>query len=294
MRLLLSGRKIETFDATCCSEAAKVTHVDLSRNCLRRTIAMEIFTNVVKLDLSFNRLLIVPALPPLVRELVLRDNLLETSRIGPSAFGNLRQLEVLDVSNNGIDEIPLLPVSVRTLLMSNNRVVSLQGAPPRLHTLDTSHNPLMSLDGLTRTVRVLLIIGTPVMRSASVAFDLRRLAPKLISINHESISAFLVRHQRHEQTHVDGAAASASRIVPLDPLDDMTALLIRVRTLSAAIVEEDTEHKALRKRRGMLQDSVHALLARSVECEHEIREHTQRLLGAQEALVKLSTVEAPG
>eukprot|EP00759_Apiculatamorpha_spiralis_P026267 PhF_6_TR29321/c0_g1_i1/m.43024 len=70
-----------------------------------------------------------------------------------SGFQPFTSLTVLDLSNNRLQTLRGLPITLTKLLVAHNNLASLEGLAPlvTLQTLDVSHNALYSLEGLPRT-----------------------------------------------------------------------------------------------------------------------------------------------
>lgn len=72
---------------------------------------------------------------------------------GVEAFGNL---EVLDVSNNHVDNLPSVPSTLIELIVNGNQITSIPTLPPGLEELHVTDNPpLTSLPLLPNTIRKL-------------------------------------------------------------------------------------------------------------------------------------------
>ena len=222
------------FDASCFSSKEErdlllsIAGLDASSNLLTHLRGMECLSNLVKLDVSKNRLAGAPlsGLPLALKTLFLSNNQV-TSLKGLSP---LRHLEFLDVSHNALTSLTgaadFLPPSIVTLVASHNRITQIVAAdcrrpalPPSLTDLDVSHNLINSVEEFQplkgcqslRTLRVdsnPVVLGSMAYRSPSL---LQRLLPSTIELhcgvpgdpcNHDALPRAIERPQQ-PRIHTD-------------------------------------------------------------------------------------------
>lgn len=141
-------------------------YINLSNNQIKvlPTGLATILPNLRTLDLSYNRLSIIPDLPPYITELVLNNNLItelgilpimcKQINLGNNALQSLPnelppELLALDISNNpDIEELPeILPIFMEILVMPKCRINRLpEVLPLNLVTLLAEHNEIQSIN----------------------------------------------------------------------------------------------------------------------------------------------------
>jgi len=143
-----------------------IQYLNLSKNQIKslpKGLATQL-PNLRMLDLSNNRLLSVPELPPYITELYLNDNLITELDILPAMCKKLSlannalqslpselppELLALDISNNpDIEQLPeILPLFMETLIMAKCRVNRLPEIMPlNMVTLLAEHNEIQSIN----------------------------------------------------------------------------------------------------------------------------------------------------
>ncbi|NWH41693.1 OPT protein, partial [Chloropsis hardwickii] len=103
----------------------KLKHIDLSSNSIRwaDADAFRLLPSLQELLLPENRLTALPELPRSLVRLDARHNRIPSAGLRPEAFGELKQLQFLHLSDNQLDFIPVpLPESLRSLHLQNNNI----------------------------------------------------------------------------------------------------------------------------------------------------------------------------
>ncbi len=173
--LNLSGNKIATF-LLSATFLPKLEKLYLSGNRLEKLEIEGIFSSLDTLDLSKNRLTILPdtwmAIPFLRHFYVSNNQLkqlpttlghcnwLKTCHLAknklnslPDCFTAFQRLEDLDLSGNTFVKLPHLPASIRKLDLAYNQLTQIPAnpvLPGALRQLDLSHNPLHNISALRK------------------------------------------------------------------------------------------------------------------------------------------------
>jgi len=119
-----------------------LTHLDASSNRLREVILPD---NICVVNLTYNQLTEIN-LPSGLKQLSLAYNeFLECPKFGDN-------LADLDISNNKLSHINVLPVKLKTLVCSNNKIQKIETLPSTIELLDCSTNELSELPVLPDTL----------------------------------------------------------------------------------------------------------------------------------------------
>jgi Leucine-rich repeat (LRR) protein len=146
-----------------------VRELNLSFKYLTELPDLSLYTNLKKLDCSYNKLTSLPNnlpkslqilyfysnqitsldnLPPNLKELDCSGNQITSLNNLPAS------IEGLDCSNNQITSLDNLPVSLKKLICLNNQITSLDNLPASLQQLDCLNNQITSLDKLPASLEL--------------------------------------------------------------------------------------------------------------------------------------------
>jgi hypothetical protein len=291
MRLLLAQKGLECFDgeASRHHDPERFTTVVMSQNRLVQVCNLHVFTRLTALDLSSNRLETLHcALPAGLQILDLSCN---NFALLPECVARLSQLHTLRLSRNRLAVLPVLPLSLKTLALDHNHFTTVPVLPTRIVTLDLSHNNVTRVTNLPASLRHFAVVAAPL--SAAVDFEQQVVAwcPRLISLNGESVrrtSGGALVSARLQARPIARRSPSQSR-ADFAADAEASTLLLRIRTLEAALSKEEADGIALKKRCGLFRSQCRLLDARSVEIEHDVSVVTEKLAAAECALHEVTT-----
>ncbi|CAK1549694.1 unnamed protein product [Leptosia nina] len=155
-RINLSGNQISIIDPLTFMDCPLLEHINISKNGLMSVhpATFRNLENLYEIDASSNRLLeFLPGLPRGLEQLHLQRNQITTLPAPPSPDLDLPSLRTLDISNNGIQKIPVNGLStmhnLRRLYMKRNGLKQIETMTfsdlQRLEILDISENQIISI-----------------------------------------------------------------------------------------------------------------------------------------------------
>jgi Leucine-rich repeat (LRR) protein len=143
---------------------------DLSFKHLSKIKKNSFSKNVIKLNLSFNRINDIP-----------------------NEILTITNIKILDIGFNEIDKIKNLPKSLKELWIPRNKLTKIENLPNSLKELDISRNFITIIENLPTSLKVLWILNNPIKEIRSLPNQLEQLYMDYSLL--EYIDPVLYKHQ---------------------------------------------------------------------------------------------------
>ena len=123
--------------------------LDLGGKGITNLFGIQFFTSLNSLTCSNNGLLLLPPLPPVLKELYCNSNQLTSF---PDLPGSLT---ILDCSSNQLNSLPELPATLKKLSCFRNNLAGLPSLPPSLTELVCYANKITCMPALPNTISII-------------------------------------------------------------------------------------------------------------------------------------------